>query len=82
METKLTLKLDKNIILKAKKYAKKRNISISKIVENYFENLTAEDNSIDEKITPLVKELSGVIDEAAIDNHKQDYSDYLTEKYK
>jgi predicted HicB family RNase H-like nuclease len=39
MEAKLTLKLDKDIIDEAKKYALKKNISLSRMVERYFKAL-------------------------------------------
>lgn len=77
METKLTLKLSKKTIEKGKRYAKKRKTSISRIVENYLEHLTASDSA--EEITPLVKSLSGIITES---KDKPSYADYLEKKYK
>ena len=80
MDTKLTLKLDKQIIEKAKKYAKEKKISLSKIIEAYLKSITKEgDQSIE--ITPYVESISGVINLKGTD-HKKDYSDYLNEKYK
>jgi hypothetical protein len=43
MEVKLTLKLNKSVIEKAKQYAKKRKRSLSKLVEDYFINLSSKD---------------------------------------
>ena len=40
MDTKLTLKLDKDVIEKAKEYAAKK-ISVSFIVENYLKAITS-----------------------------------------
>ena len=37
MDTKLTLKLDREIIEEAKKYAREKNISLSKLIESYLE---------------------------------------------
>ena len=80
MDTKLTLKLDKSVIEKAKAYAKEHNISLSKIIENYLKAiLNAESKDIE--ITPLVENLSGVIKSSDID-FKKEYSDFLSEKYK
>ncbi|MDR1950433.1 MAG: DUF6364 family protein [Spirochaetaceae bacterium] len=62
METKLTLKLDKSIIESAKKYAENTNRSLSKLVENYFRNLTMEKES-PKKHSQLVESLSGIISE-------------------
>ncbi|MGC1631597.1 MAG: DUF6364 family protein, partial [Gelidibacter sp.] len=41
MDTKLTLKLNQKVIEKAKKYASKKNISLSRIVEAYLQSLTS-----------------------------------------
>jgi hypothetical protein len=83
MEAKLTLKLDRNVIEKARKYARNSNISLSRLVERYFRLLTAsqQENEIKKKYSPLVEELSGII---KIDNDfdfKKEYTDYLIEKY-
>jgi hypothetical protein len=81
MDTKLTLKLEQEIIEKAKDYAKSRKTSLSKLIENYLQRITAENEEKD-KITPLVKSLSGIIDLPKDIDHKKGYSDYLTNKYK
>lgn len=81
MDTKLTLKLDQAVIEKAKGYAKSKNTSLSALIENYLQKLT-EDKKNKRKITPLVKSLSGVIDLPLDYNHKNDYADYLINKYK
>jgi hypothetical protein len=60
METKLTLKLDQAVIKSAKKYAENNNRSLSKLVEDFFRNLSSEDIPI-EKYPPLIKKLSGII---------------------
>lgn len=81
MDTKLTLKLKQNIIEKAKDYAKIHRTSLSKIIENYLQKIT-NDNEEKDKITPLVKSLSGIIDLPKDFNHKKEYSDFLVNKYK
>jgi hypothetical protein len=79
MDTKLTLKLDKLIIENAKEYAKEKNISLSKMIENYLQAITNKrKNEIE--ISPLVKSLTGVIGQQD-DNYKKDYTDYLSKKY-
>jgi len=62
METKLTLKLDKTVIETAKQYAEKNNRSLSRLVENFFRNLTSSDISR-KKHSPLVESLTGMISE-------------------
>ena len=81
MNIKLTLKLEQDIIEKAKDYAKSRSTSLSKIVENYLQKIT-NDTEIREKITPLVKSLSGIIDLPENFDHKKGYADFLKNKYK
>ena len=80
MNTKLTLKLDKSIIDKAKKYAKGKNISLSKMIENYLHALTVK-KSKEINISPLVESLIGVITLKEKD-YKKDYTKYLSNKYK
>jgi hypothetical protein len=62
METKLTLKMEQKVIHTAKLYAKRNNRSLSKIVENYFRNLSPEHN-VSKKHSPIVERLSGVLSE-------------------
>ncbi len=81
MDTKLTLKLEETVIEKAKNYAKNHRTSLSKLIENYLLNIT-NDNQKEEKITPLVKSLSGIIDLQKGYDHKREYSDFLLNKYK
>jgi antitoxin component of RelBE/YafQ-DinJ toxin-antitoxin module len=81
METKLTLRLDKKIIDRAKDYAQNHNISLSKMVESFLDSLTKQ-KSKDIEITPLVESLSGVVKLPKDFDYKKEYANYLTEKYK
>jgi len=81
MDTKLTLKLNEDIIEKAKEYAKVKKTSLSDLIENYLQKLTSDKKS-DKTITPLVKSLSGIITLPKGYNEKKDYTEYLTNKYK
>ena len=83
MDTKLTLRLDEQVIHRAKKYAQEHNISLSKMIENYFDSLTKPTyNNIDSTITPLVESLSGVIDLPSDFDYKKEYREHLADKYK
>ena len=83
METKLTLRLNHNVIERAKIYAKSQKISLSKMIESYLDSLTREkDRDSKIPITPLVESLSGVISLPSDFDYKKEYADYLTEKYK
>ena len=81
MDTKLTLKLDKSVIQKAKEYASKHKTSLSRMIENYLDSITS-DNQKKSKITPLVKSLSGIIELENDFDYKKEYSDHLANKYK
>jgi len=82
MDTKLTLKLDQSIIESAKNYAKAHQISLSKLIETYLLNITTQKIISEKKITPLVKQLSGIVNLPDNFDHKKGYSDYLDQKYK
>lgn len=81
MDTKLTLKLNEDIIEKAKEYAKSKKTSLSDLIENYLHKLT-NDKKSKNTITPLVKSLSGVISLPKDYDDKKDYTEFLTNKYK
>jgi hypothetical protein len=83
MDTKLTLKLDKDIIKQAKTYAQNKQQSLSALVENYFRFLLdQEQTSSMSEISPVVRELSGIIQlDDEIDIHEE-YTDYLLKKYR
>lgn len=82
MDTKLTLKLDQEIIEKAKHYASEKKISLSRIVENYLNSLTSDKTNNDIQISPFVKSLSSGIEIPADYDYKKDRADYLEQKYK
>jgi hypothetical protein len=80
MDSKLTVKLEKGIIEKAKAYARLQKISLSKLIENYLRWITNKPAE-SEEITPLVKSLSGSIQLPKGYNHKKSYGTYLVAKY-
>lgn len=81
MNTKLTLKLQKEVIDQAKIYAREHSVSLSLLVENYFRFLAGKKQPLEFELSPTVKELSGIIDLPEDFDLKDDYTDYLTEKY-
>ena len=82
MDTKLTLKLDQEIIEKAKHYASEKKLSLSRIIENYLNSLTSDKSKDDIQISPFVKSLSSGIKIPADYDYKKDRADYLEQKYK
>ncbi len=81
MNTKLTLKLNKDAIENAKTYAKNRHTSLSVLVENYFKSLAKEKQYAESEISPIVQELSGIMDLPQDFDMKRGYTKYLIEKY-
>jgi hypothetical protein len=80
MDVKLTLKLDNDVISRAKRYAQHRKTSLSRMIESYLDSVTKPDSD-DIEITPLVKSLSGIISLPADYDYKKDRTEYLTGKY-
>lgn len=84
MTTKLTLSVNSKIISKAKKYAKKRGTSVSKIFEDHIESLTGSEPDHNNDPLASLKRLRGIAKNAIPEdvNYKDLISDILTEKYK
>lgn len=85
MDAKLTLKLDKIVIEKAKEYAITHKKSLSGLIESYLKSIvdkepTNPDNDI--KISPFVKSMRTGVQIPADFDYKKSYGDYLSEKYK
>ena len=85
MDTKLTLKLDKNVIEKAKIYAAQHKHSLSFMVENYLKAVTSmEKNETNEeiKISNLAKSFTITEEEANLDlDYKKELQEILYKKY-
>jgi hypothetical protein len=81
MNTKLTLTLEETVIIKAKKYAKTNDQSVSDIVENYLKTLTSNSKEKTFELTPIVKSLKGSFKTPKNLNYKKELTKKLTEKY-
>ena len=81
MEAKLTLKLNEGSISRAKKYVSQIGNSLSAIVENFFDNLTINEDKAEFSYSPLVNELSGIIHLDENFDYKSEYTSYLDKKY-
>jgi len=83
MDTKLTLKLDKNVIDKAKDYAASHKRSLSRIIESYLKSLVMQDDLNDKfEISPFVKNLATGVNMPTDLDYKKEYANHLSEKYK
>lgn len=81
MNTKLTLTIERSIIEKAKRYARKRERSLSDLVENYLKALTNESEINEETLTPTVKSLRGSFKLPENFDYKKELTHRLSEKY-
>ncbi len=79
MNTKLTLRLDDELIASAKDYSVKSGKSVSKIVADFFMIIQREKLQKSDAITPTVKSLKGILKDSKIS--EKDYEKYLEEKY-
>lgn len=87
MDTKLTLKLDKEVIEKAKEYAANKKISVSWLFENYIKAITEMEKpkKNDEiKVSELTKSFTITSEEAATIgfDYKKELQDILCKKYR
>ena len=80
MQTKLTLRMDKNLIRKAKQYSKKAGKSVSQMVSDYFRLLTTREERDEAELTPRVRRLMGALKGSKLS--EKDYKRYLEEKYR
>lgn len=81
MDAKLTLKLNQEIIERAKEYASDKKMSLSRIVEVYFQSLTTNKKDSDFEISPFVKSLATGTKIPADLDYKKEYSDELLKKH-
>lgn len=82
MNTKLTLTIEREIIERAKNYAKGKNRSLSDIIENYLKILTKEErNNKRKKLNPDVESLKGSFKMPKDMDYKKELKDRLEKKY-
>lgn len=80
VNTKLTLRLDEELIRRAKRHAGKSGKSVSKLVADYFALIDAGTEVPGTEITPRVRSLIGSLKGAAVTD--EDYRRHLEEKYR
>jgi replicative DNA helicase len=80
MQTKLTLRIDKDLIQKAKRYSKKTGTSVSRMVSDYLRLVTARQEKKEEQLTPWVRSLKGLLKGSNLS--EEDYKRHLEEKYR
>jgi hypothetical protein len=74
--TKLTIRVDRDLLEGAKRYANEHSTTLTRLVSEYLRQLNVQDDPLAD--APIVRRLSGTLSqEASVD----DYREYLEEKY-
>lgn len=81
MSTKLTLTIDETVFLQAKKYAKKKENSLSNIIENYLKVLVLEASNTDDDLSPIVKSMKSSFSVSPDFDYKKELAKRLSDKY-
>jgi len=83
METKLTLRMDENIIHAAKRHARQQGTSLSKLIADYLQLISGKRATpATFKPTPVLAEITGVLSKTSDKkNLRNEYHKYLQEKY-
>lgn len=78
MQTKLTLRLDDELIKAAKQHARQAGCSVSQMVSDYFAAIASAE-SRPATLAPKVSQLMGALEGAGVD--ETDYRAHLERKY-
>lgn len=78
MNTKLTLRLDEDLIRAAKEHSERSGRSVSRLVADFFALIEA-DNPPPTQTTPRVRSLVGALSGATVD--ERDHRRHLEEKH-
>ncbi len=76
METKLTVRIDDELLQGAKRYAAENDTTLTRLVAAFFERLTQQ--APRELDAPHVRRVTGILSPNA---SEQEYYDYLERKY-
>ena len=77
MQTKLTLRLESELIERAKQHAKQQGKSLSQVVADYFAVFIQDKDK--KSIAPVTQSLVGILKEGDLD--QESYKKHLEEKY-
>ena len=75
-DSKLTVRVPRNLIEGAKHYARLNHTTVTRLVSEYLRRLTNQSDLPDD--APIVKRLSGILPENI---SVEDYKKYIDEKY-
>lgn len=84
MTTKLTLSVDERVVAKAKRYAKRKKLSLSGIVTKVLKDLVDTEEEMDQKqknYSPTISSLFGIVSLPEDFDIKEERYKYLLKKY-
>ena len=81
MDMKLTLTIEQSVIEQAKRYAKKKERSLSDLIESYLKAITKESKAESVEKTPIVQALKGSFHMPDNFDYKKELAEKLSEKY-
>ena len=74
--TKLTIRVPRDLLEGAKRYASEHNTTMTRLVSEYLRRLSTQENALAD--APIVQRLSGTLSQrASVDDYRQ----HLEEKY-
>ena len=79
MNTKLTLRVEESVVRKAKRLAKKRGSSVSKLFSQFIAEAKEEDEL--KGLGEVTSSMVGVMSASEMMDAKKSYHSYLEEKY-
>ena len=79
-QTKLTLRMDRELVRRVKSYAKRSGKSLSAIVADFFELLDERKDQRRARLTPSVRSLLGVMEGSSLD--EREYRKHLERRHR
>ena len=81
MSAKLTLRLDEKLISKTKSTARAKGVSLSKMVSDYFQSVSAQQKK-EAPVSPILSEVAGILS-LRTDNRKllKTHKKHIEKKY-
>jgi hypothetical protein len=80
MHTKVTIRLDRELLRRAQAYARRAHKSISTIVAEYFASLDGDKAGKETRLPPKVRSLRGALRDRGVS--EDDYGTHVAEKHR
>lgn len=76
--SKLTLSVDQRVVSRAKRYAKRRGVSVSAMVEAYLASVAEATDKSPQDSPPILRSLRGILKKGDLNSYKK----YIAAKYR